>query len=57
MTNMRMSICPAVVVAAVFGFSAAVQAQDEEDPQTLFTNVHVFDGVNEQRIENASVLV
>ncbi|MFC3612792.1 amidohydrolase family protein [Lutimaribacter marinistellae] len=26
-------------------------------PQTLFTNVHVFDGINEQRIENASVLV
>ena len=25
--------------------------------QTLFTNVHVFDGVNEDRIENASVLV
>ncbi|MEH6584424.1 MAG: amidohydrolase family protein [Halioglobus sp.] len=25
--------------------------------QTLFTNVHVFDGVNEKRIENANVLV
>lgn len=32
-------------------------AQDETLPQTLFTNVHVFDGVNEQRIENAQVLV
>jgi len=26
-------------------------------PKTLFTNVHVFDGVNEKRIINASVLV
>jgi hypothetical protein len=24
--------------------------------RTLFTNVHVFDGVNEKRIENANVL-
>ena len=57
MTNMRMSLCPAVMVGAVLGFSVAAQAQDQEDPQTLFTNVHVFDGVNEQRIENANVLV
>lgn len=26
-------------------------------PITLFTNVHVFDGVNEKRIENANVLI
>nr|WP_319383764.1 amidohydrolase family protein [uncultured Roseibium sp.] len=33
-------------------------AQEPSAPsQVLFTNVHVFDGVNEQRIENASVLV
>jgi imidazolonepropionase-like amidohydrolase len=34
-------------------------AQDEEQgpPPILFTNVHVFDGVNEARIENANVLV
>ena len=31
-------------------------AQDESFP-ILFTNVHVFDGVNEERIENANVLV
>ena len=36
--------------------AAAVSAQDT-DPQTLFINVHVFDGVNEERIENANVLV
>jgi len=31
-------------------------AQDEPFP-ILFTNVHVFDGVSEDRIENANVLV
>ncbi|MGI9369974.1 MAG: amidohydrolase family protein, partial [Ruegeria sp.] len=35
----------------------AAWAQEGEAPQTLFTNVHVFDGVNEARIENANVLV
>ena len=36
--------------------AAGVQAQD--DPaRTLITNVHVFDGINEARIENASVLI
>ncbi|WP_170454714.1 metal-dependent hydrolase family protein [Ruegeria arenilitoris] len=42
------------VVSLAAGMSSA---QDEALPQTLFTNVHVFDGVNEARIENASVLV
>ncbi|MEM6566318.1 MAG: amidohydrolase family protein [Pseudomonadota bacterium] len=32
-------------------------AQDDALPQTLFTNVHVFDGLNEERIENANVLI
>ncbi|MFK7876828.1 MAG: amidohydrolase family protein [Paracoccaceae bacterium] len=36
---------------------AGVAQEDEAPPQTLFTNVHVFDGVNEARIENANVLV
>jgi imidazolonepropionase-like amidohydrolase len=35
----------------------AVAQQDEQPPRVLFTNVHVFDGVNEKRIENANVLV
>ncbi|WP_205743100.1 metal-dependent hydrolase family protein [Halioglobus maricola] len=39
-----------------FGFNSA-WADTETPPQILFTNVHVFDGVNEKRIENASVLV
>ncbi|WP_171126221.1 MULTISPECIES: amidohydrolase family protein [unclassified Ruegeria] len=38
-------------------FSGAAFAQDATPKQTLFTNVHVFDGVNEQRVENANVLV
>lgn len=30
----------------------------QDDPaRTLFTNIHIFDGVNEQRVENASVLI
>ncbi len=36
--------------------SVVVHAQDTTMP-ILFTNVHVFDGVNEERIENANVLV
>ncbi len=38
-------------------FLASMAAAQEEHPQTLFTNVHIFDGVNEARIENANVLV
>ena len=50
------SITAALIAAALA--STAVQAQDSEaPPQVLFTNVHVFDGVSENRIENASVLV
>ena len=48
-------------VAAVSLLSAiatALPASAQDAPaQTLFTNVHIFDGVNEARIENASVLV
>jgi len=36
--------------------SAAVTA-DNSTAQVLFTNVHVFDGVNERRLESANVLV
>ncbi|NOD91437.1 amidohydrolase family protein [Ruegeria sp. HKCCD4884] len=38
-------------------FFATFAGAQEEDFPILFTNVHVFDGVNEQRIENANVLV
>ena len=44
-----------VVLAALMPVS--VQAQGEASMPILFTNVHVFDGVNEQRIEDANVVV
>ncbi len=37
--------------------ASAGAALGQDAPQALFTNVHVFDGVNEDRIENANVLV
>ena len=39
---------------AMLAASGTILAQDAS--QTLFTNVHVFDGVSEARIENANVL-
>jgi imidazolonepropionase-like amidohydrolase len=46
----------AAVALAAATIAAPLLAQD--DPaRTLFTNVHVFDGVNEARIENANVLI
>ena len=44
------------LTAALSAIATAGFAQDEQFP-ILFTNVHVFDGVNETRIENANVLV
>ena len=43
-------------LASILLFAGVAFAQDEPS-QTLFTNVHIFDGVNEARIENANVLV
>ena len=43
--------------SAIILFSGGMLAQAETPPQTLFVNVHVFDGVSEKRLENASVLV
>ncbi|MBS0251351.1 MAG: amidohydrolase family protein [Proteobacteria bacterium] len=37
--------------------SSALAAEQAVNSQTLFTNVYVFDGVNEKRIENANVLI
>ncbi len=52
---MKLHALIAVVTASI---AVAASAQESDAPsQTLFTNVHVFDGVNEARIENASVLV
>jgi len=48
----------ALALFAALAFSASASAREEKaKPQTLFTNVHVFDGTNEKRIENANVLV
>ena len=44
-------------VAAITMVSVGMPAHAETPTQTLFTNVHVFDGVNEKRIANANVLV
>lgn len=45
-----------IFLAAALCAATTAAAQDEV-ARTLFTNVHVFDGVNEARIENANVLV
>ncbi len=55
---MPISIKTAVVAASVALAPLSIaQAQEDARQQVLFTNVHVFDGINEARIENANVLV
>ena len=51
-----MKTLASVLTVAVMSWASFAFAQDEPS-RTLITNVHVFDGVNEQRIENANVLV
>lgn len=47
-----------ISAASAIMLSIATPSFAQDDlPQTLFTNVHVFDGVSETRIENANVLV
>ncbi|CUK13983.1 N-ethylammeline chlorohydrolase [Shimia thalassica] len=43
--------------ASLAAFTATVSVAQEAAPQTLFINVHVFDGISDTRIENASVLI
>jgi len=45
------------ILLALFCLTSSVAFAQESDFPILFTNVHVFDGVNERRIENANVLV
>lgn len=47
----------ALAAAAMMLAAPAFAQQSAPRPKTLFTNVNVFDGVNEKRIENANVLV
>ena len=44
-------------LAAAITLSASITFAQETPAQTLFTNVNIFDGMNESLIENASVLV
>jgi imidazolonepropionase-like amidohydrolase len=54
----RTPICVIVRIAAVLMLAGAHAAMAQDSaPQTLFTNVHVFNGVDGARIENANVLV
>jgi imidazolonepropionase-like amidohydrolase len=46
-----------LAVGVIFSAISAAQAQEDAPKQTLFTNVHVFDGINEALIKNANVLV
>jgi imidazolonepropionase-like amidohydrolase len=47
----------ALAVFIVVLAATAAGAQVDASSRTLITNVHVFDGVNEERIENANVLI
>ncbi len=55
LTNLARSLTVTVLGTSLC-LSSPAAAQEESFP-ILFTNVHVFDGVNEQRIENANVVV
>ena len=45
-------------IAIAFVLSSNAYAEEEKKPrQVLFTNVHVFNGIDEKRMENANVLV
>ncbi len=46
-----------LALAALLAASATAAVAQDAPTQTLFTNVNVFDGSNEQLIENANVLV
>jgi imidazolonepropionase-like amidohydrolase len=46
-----------ITIAVCFLTATAALAQDQQPLPVLFTNVYVFDGVNEARLENANVLV
>lgn len=50
------NIVATVSIILAFVFVGHAMAQDKP-PQILITNVHVFDGTNEARIENANVLI
>ncbi len=44
-------------IAGLVSLAASGALAQDALPQTLLTNVHIFDGISEERIENANVLV
>ena len=53
---MKSNLLAFALTTALSTLASVAYAQDEPK-RTLFTNVYVFDGENDQRIENANVLV
>ena len=51
----KLDVPPLLVLIMASTQTLAEDAQAK--PQVLFSNVHVFDGINDARIENANVLV
>jgi len=49
MNKLRFAVA-AVFTSVLIAFSSLAPAQDILPKQTLFTNVHIFDGVNEERL-------
>ena len=56
MKNLALLLCAAAALLAIAAIPTFA-ADEKPKPKTLVTNVHIFDGVNEKRIENANVLV
>ena len=49
MSKFRIAVA-AVFTSVLIAFSSFALAQDEAPKQTLFTNVHIFDGASEERL-------
>ena len=45
------------IALSVFALTASMGLAQDDPARTLFTNVHVFDGMTDGRIENANVLI
>ena len=52
----RFALLSAICVALTSSVRL-LEAESDREALTLITNVHVFDGLNEERNENAQVLV
>lgn len=56
-TKCLVSLAAALAALLFITVFPALAAEEKPEPKTLFTNVHVFDGINDKRIENANVLI